>query len=47
MILLSLSGGIVPFFIVGIIKAVLSATLGVLVRNRLTLAKLLPTIIVN
>lgn len=38
----ALMGGVVPFVVVGIIKAVLAAWLGVLVRQRLTQARLLP-----
>lgn len=36
-------GGVVPFIIVGIIKALLAAWLGVLVRQRLAQARLLPS----
>jgi biotin transport system substrate-specific component len=43
----ALSGGVVPFIIVGIIKAALAATVGILVRNRLTSAKLLPISFAN
>lgn len=39
----AITGGVTPFIIVGIIKAVLAAIVGILVRNRLTSAKLLPT----
>lgn len=38
----ALTSGVIPFIIVGIIKAVLAAIVGILVRNRLTSAKLLP-----
>jgi len=41
------SGGVAPFIIVGVIKAVLAATVGILVRNRLTSAKLLPVSIAH
>lgn len=36
-------GGFIPFIIPGIVKAVLASYLGLLVRNRLAKAKLLPT----
>ena len=35
-------GGVVPFIIVGILKALIAAWLGVIVRQRLTQARLLP-----
>lgn len=38
-------GGVVPFIIVGIIKAVLAAWLGVTVRQRLKQARLLPSVV--
>lgn len=41
----ALTGGVTPFILVGIIKAVLAATIGILVRKRLTSAKLLPVAI--
>ncbi|WP_017380233.1 biotin transporter BioY [Paenisporosarcina sp. TG-14] len=40
-----LAGGVTPFIIVGIIKAVIAATVGIIVRKRLTSAKLLPVVI--
>ena len=43
----AITGGVIPFIIVGIIKAVLAAIVGILVRNRLTSAKLLPTSFAN
>lgn len=36
-------GGVAPFLVVGVIKAVLAAWLGVTVRQRLTQARLLPS----
>lgn len=41
----ALTGGVTPFILVGIIKAILAATTGILVRKRLTSAKLLPATI--
>ncbi|MGE6487595.1 biotin transporter BioY [Paenisporosarcina sp. NPDC076898] len=41
----ALTGGVTPFILVGIIKAILAATIGILVRKRLTSAKLLPATI--
>ena len=38
----ALTGGVTPFILVGIIKAVAAAMIGILVRKRLTSAKLLP-----
>jgi len=41
----ALAGGVTPFILVGIIKALLAASVGILVRKRLASAKLLPSII--
>lgn len=38
----ALTGGVTPFILVGIIKAVIASSVGILVRKRLTSAKLLP-----
>jgi len=38
-------GGVTPFVVVGVVKAVLAASIGILVRKRLTSAKLLPAAI--
>jgi len=43
----ALTGGVTPFIIGGIIKAVLATTVGIIVRKRLTSAKLLPAAIAN
>lgn len=40
----ALMSGVVPFIIVGVIKAILAAWLGIIVRNRLLSARLLDTI---
>jgi biotin transport system substrate-specific component len=39
----ALSGGVYPFIVVGVIKAVLASILGITIRKRLLAAKLLPT----
>lgn len=41
----AITGGVTPFLVVGIIKAILAASVGILVRKRLTSAKLLPAAI--
>ncbi|WP_075617234.1 biotin transporter BioY [Paenisporosarcina indica] len=38
----ALTGGVTPFLIIGVVKAVLAAFIGILVRKRLSSAKLLP-----
>lgn len=38
----ALSGGVYPFLVVGVIKAVLASILGITIRKRLLAAKLLP-----
>lgn len=41
----ALAGGVTPFLVVGVVKAVLAASIGILVRKRLMSAKLLPAAI--
>lgn len=43
----AITGGVTPFILVGIIKAVIAATVGILVRKRLTSARLLPASIAS